>query len=61
MMAVFLMLSAAAEVAGSRWLILYGFPGLSEGGVPEDRRLADGSSLTTVCLVRDSVPWLQLW
>ena len=48
-LAVLLTLSAAAHVAGSRWLTLYGFPGLSEDD-------ADGSHLTMVCPVRDSVP-----
>ena len=48
-LAVLLTLSAAADVAGSRWLTLYGFPGLSEGD-------ADGSHLTMVCPIRDSVP-----
>lgn len=40
---------AEADIAGSRWLTLYGFPGLSEDD-------ADGSHLTMVCPVRDSVP-----
>lgn len=46
---VFLTLSVEADVAGSRWLTLYGFPDLSEDN-------ADGSHLTMVCSVRDSVP-----